>query len=819
MNENVDDPINHPDNNVQDTNGEVAGEDIVIGIVEPIVVDDVEEMEVIDVVEVAAPTVIVNDELNEEQLQTLDNFGIPKTIQHSPIVYGVTSDVWQFFHKLATPYHNKRQKTAAGSTHICMLCLGNINEKTKKSLDTWKNALKKPVHAQHAREHIKKKHTGHPRTKKWIEDKAKEFDKRTTLGISQSPPTLANPSNLEIAFNNASTYNVRQSIFQWIVYENIPFNAVQSEYFKQMFRCIQPSFVSMSRDTFIDLLNREFEDFVGKVVILLDVEKNNSHGVPIISVCHDMWTTINNDNVLGSSVRLITKDFDLLQIACLLTKNNITHGAEWNAITLQEEYLNRYGVELSEEVKYMTSDTASAARAVSGHVEDMDQVDCEMHVVNLALLYAIGLRENVKNVTYVDNIGTKRRVRTIVTPGGAFPEGLEVIQKLRNLAKYFGTGQRKQRLVDKQDFYDIPHGLPQIDGLTRVASVCKLFQTSIQHYYGMLRLYTDLKEEDDIAFVKLFDEITEEDWELIAEMESLTFILVSYALGEAQMDKVMASKSFYFRSICKKYCTLQSFDLMKLTERPMKNDTIKCWKRRSKTINSFTDTGKKCLQRLSQQLDLRFKYEKPEQFLPVFLDPVTCPLSDKLIPTEYFAAALAHFKQRHFEVYEMYYDVQYDNQLEVTNVLAEEIIDDNDPMGALDWDLEIQTNNMVTTSARDKADQIIDLWLSDTVSIEWKRYIKVAQPPILPNTVTTVFGRMCNCDILAWFKKVGGEKFPTISLLARSELGKMSNSGYQERVFSSANGAMNKKQGRMGYAVLEKRTLLFHNKDFISKYE
>jgi hypothetical protein len=183
---------------------------------------------------------------------------------------------------------------------------------------------------------------------------------------------------------------------------------------------------------------------------------------------------------------------------------------------LQEEYLNSYGVELSEEVKYMTSGTASAARAVSGHVEDMDQVDCKMHVVNLALLYAIGLQEHVKHVTYVDDIGTKRRVKTIVTPGDVFPEGLEAIQKLRYLAKYFGTGQRKQRLVDKVDFYDIQHGLPQIDGITRVASVCKLFQTSIQHYYGMVRLYTYLKEEGDSAFVKFIVEITEEDWELIA---------------------------------------------------------------------------------------------------------------------------------------------------------------------------------------------------------------------------------------------------------------------------------------------------------------
>jgi hypothetical protein len=63
-------------------------------------------------------------------------------------------------------------------------------------------------------------------------------------------------------------------------------------------------------------------------VILLDAENTNSHGVPVISVCHDMRTTINNDNMHGSSVRVITKDFDVLQIACIFIKNNITHGAD-----------------------------------------------------------------------------------------------------------------------------------------------------------------------------------------------------------------------------------------------------------------------------------------------------------------------------------------------------------------------------------------------------------------------------------------------------------------------------------------------------------
>jgi hypothetical protein len=97
----------------------------------------------------------------------------------------------------------------------------------------------------------------------------------------------------------------------------------------------------------------------------------------------------------------------------MLTKNNGTHDAEYNAITLQEEYLHRFGIEMDTDVNHMTSNTVSAAKAVSNYVEDIKQVDCEMHVVSLALLYGIGLRENMKTVFKVDEVGTRRKTRSI----------------------------------------------------------------------------------------------------------------------------------------------------------------------------------------------------------------------------------------------------------------------------------------------------------------------------------------------------------------------------------------------------------------------
>jgi hypothetical protein len=44
----------------------------------------------------------------------------------------------------------------------------------------------------------------------------------------------------------------------------------------------------------------------------------------------------------------------------------------------------------------------------------------------------------------------------------------------------------------------------------------------------------------------------------------------------------------------------------------------------------------------------------------------------------------------------------------------------------------------------------------------------------------------------------------------------MNNSGYQERVFSSANSAMGAKQAKMSFQQLEQRTLLFHNKKYMA---
>jgi hypothetical protein len=80
-------------------------------------------------------------------------------------------------------------------------------------------------------------------------------------------------------------------------------------------------------------------------------------------------------------------------------KNNVSHKAQYNAEYLSQIDSKCFGFNLHDDSKSITSDTTSAASAVSQYIDDIEQVDCEMHLVSLAILYALGLRENVKTIS------------------------------------------------------------------------------------------------------------------------------------------------------------------------------------------------------------------------------------------------------------------------------------------------------------------------------------------------------------------------------------------------------------------------------------
>jgi hypothetical protein len=269
----------------------------------------------------------VVSKLAPEEMEQLDSLGVPNSIKHHAVL-GAKATVWQFFHVLDIPIVSKKRNGQRNqnksSTHLCLLCLKNISAMEECGKTIWSNALYAPAISSHATNHIKNRHNEENATKQLLSKKKQMFDFKFSQASSSSVVTGSTRlSTIPDAFNTFKTSSKETNqltIFKWIVYKNKPFNTVQSPLFIAMFNNIVTNFTTMSRETFINLLDREFDKFVTVVKNLYEEAKADAYGMKSLSVGHNMWATTRNDKVIGSNIRFVTKDFELVQIACALKK-------------------------------------------------------------------------------------------------------------------------------------------------------------------------------------------------------------------------------------------------------------------------------------------------------------------------------------------------------------------------------------------------------------------------------------------------------------------------------------------------------------------
>ena len=174
--------------------------------------------------------------------------------------------------------------------------------------------------------------------------------------------------------------------------------------------------------------------------------------------------------------------------------------------------------------KLVASDTINSVTYVARFFSpEAVQVDCEMHQFNLCLKYGFGICDNYRSKYMLDNnrvvirnlSGKKVICKVIVTPGGSFLEGEALVKKLKALANYFDSPQRKELLRKLQDHHSLYQGLPDNPGDTRVTSMTKMLQQCL-FFYHVLKLFRGkIKSEvdesdgpnpkhDDKLFVAIF---------------------------------------------------------------------------------------------------------------------------------------------------------------------------------------------------------------------------------------------------------------------------------------------------------------------------
>ena len=137
-----------------------------------------------------------------------------------------------------------------------------------------------------------------------------------------------------------------------------------------------------------------------------------------------------------------------------------------------------------------------------------------MHVVNLAISYTLGVKENTKTHKVVLE-RKKEKVTEIVTPGGAFPDSGRILKTGRKIINFFtGSPQRKDKLNKVIAAYDLPTIAMQNYPDTRVAYSCQLMVTVMANYHAL-----QLVEHDD--FPEVMSRLSHEDWRTMQEMEAV----------------------------------------------------------------------------------------------------------------------------------------------------------------------------------------------------------------------------------------------------------------------------------------------------------
>ena len=89
------------------------------------------------------------------------------------------------------------------------------------------------------------------------------------------------------------------------------------------------------------------------------------------------------------------------------------------------------------------------------------QVDCEIHQLNSCLKYGFVICKNFRSKDILDENGVatrnwneKKVIRKVIaTPGGLFLELESFVNKLKAVANYFDSSQRKEWLQKVQDYH------------------------------------------------------------------------------------------------------------------------------------------------------------------------------------------------------------------------------------------------------------------------------------------------------------------------------------------------------------------------------
>ncbi|EGZ24662.1 hypothetical protein PHYSODRAFT_325756 [Phytophthora sojae] len=310
----------------------------------------------------------------------------------------------------------------------------------------------------------------------------------------------------------ADRYMVQQKtghIARWLIRDGHAHNMVTTAAFHEMLVGItgNPNVTVLSTKMYNDILDNHFEKFT------------------------------------ADAAEMFIEEFQELDETPFMTNDG--HDSKEVGKLMNNQLETRYDLDVNKTVRFTISDTAPGARKISRQFDSTLQTDSAMHALNLCIGYGIGLKENVRN-EYKNNPKSEAYVqtRTVVTKGGAFPEGGNVIRKLRALNNFFASSkspERVARLKDVQKFHKLPQLAALVNIDVRVASTIKLFQRLIINFSAFQAFFQSANVAKDEKHV--FNRITDAEWALVIQMEAIMHV-AELALVEAQSASMLSSTMY-----------------------------------------------------------------------------------------------------------------------------------------------------------------------------------------------------------------------------------------------------------------------------------
>ncbi len=261
-------------------------------------------------------------------------------------------EVWQFYHLLEVKikvaveskaskkplarYMTFKQQALKTYTHLCKLCLKQINDKENATNMSWLSAYCKQKTASNAEVHLNQ-HAEHPKVVEYF--KKKENKRKSTGVFSSGREDPVHEGALMKKMTESRRDTQVQLITKWLVFNHLPHSVTQRDEFKAMIQFFDPNYVPLARRTFLKEVKKMFDQMVDNIIKLLDDE--GITGLWAVSITHDIWNTIIMDGALGSSLRIVTRDMEMYTIAAVLKRHNANHKAANVAAILEEVYQTR----------------------------------------------------------------------------------------------------------------------------------------------------------------------------------------------------------------------------------------------------------------------------------------------------------------------------------------------------------------------------------------------------------------------------------------------------------------------------------------------